>query len=92
MIVHKKGIPIAKWNDDEYRQLQYLQKIQIEIFKENQRQEIQRKEAEKELSSRMLSEEEIAKFLESAEHAKQDISEPPDWVLEKLELEKLRSD
>ena len=87
MIVHKKGIPIAKWNDDEYRQLQYLQKIQIGIFKE-----IQRKEAEEELSSRMLSEEEIAKFLESAEHAQQDISEPPDWVLEQLEWEKLRSD
>ena len=78
-IEHKEGIPISKWSDNEYSQLMYLTKIQIGIFKEIQRKEIQRKEAEEELSSRMLSEEEIAKFLESAEHAKQDISEPPDW-------------
>ena len=91
-IVHKEGIPISKWSDNEYSQLMYLTKIQIGIFKEIQRKEIQRKEAEEELSSRMLSEEEIAKFLESAEHAQQDISEPPDWVLEQLEWEKLRSD
>ena len=38
-IVHKKGIPKSKWNDDEYRQLQYLTKIQIEMFKEMQRKE-----------------------------------------------------
>ena len=85
--MHKEGIPISKWSDNEYSQLMYLTKIQIGIFKE-----IQRKEAEEELSSRMLSEEEIAKFLESAEHAQQDISETPDWVLEQLEWEKLRSD
>ena len=91
-IVHKEGTPISKWSDNEYSQLMYLTKIQIGIFKEIQRKEIQRKEAEEELSSRMLSEEEIAKFLESAKHAQQDISEPPDWVLEQLEWEKLRSD
>ena len=39
MIVHKKGIPISKWNDDEYGQLQYLTKIQIEMFKVMQRKE-----------------------------------------------------
>ena len=55
-IVHKKGIPISKWNDEEYRQLQYLQKIQIEMFKDRQR-----KEAEDE-QSRMPSDEEIANF------------------------------
>ena len=68
-IVHKEGIPISKWSDNEYSQLMYLTNIQIGIFKEIQRKEIQRKEAEEELSSRMLSEEEIAKFLESAEQA-----------------------
>ena len=65
-IVHKEGIPISKWSDNEYSQLQYLTKIRIEIFKEMQRKD--------------------------REDAEQDISEPPDWVLEKLELEKLRSD
>ena len=40
MIVHKKGIPISKWNDDEYEQLQYLTKIQIKMFKEMQRKDI----------------------------------------------------
>ena len=38
-IVHRKGIPKSKWNDDEYRQLQYLTKIQIDMFKEMQRKE-----------------------------------------------------
>ena len=47
-IVHKKGIPKSKWNDDEYRQLQYLTKIQIEMFKEMQRKE--REDAEKDIS------------------------------------------
>ena len=47
MIVHKKGIPISKWNDDEYEQLQYLTKIQIEMFKEMQRKE--RKDAEQDI-------------------------------------------
>ena len=48
MIVHKKGIPISKWNDDEYEQLQYLTKIQIEMFKEMQRKE--REDAEQDIS------------------------------------------
>ena len=48
MIVHKKGIPISKWNDDEYGQLQYLTKIQIEMFKEMQRKE--REDAEQDIS------------------------------------------
>ena len=48
MIVHKKGIPISKWNDDEYEQLQYLTKIQIKMFKEMQRKE--REDAEQDIS------------------------------------------
>ena len=43
-IVHRKGIPKSKWNDDEYRQLQYLTKIQIDMFKEMQRKEAEDKE------------------------------------------------
>ena len=58
-IVHKEGIPISKWSDNEYSQLQYLTKIRIEIFKEMQRKE--------------------------KEDAEKNISEPPDWFLEKLE-------
>jgi hypothetical protein len=37
--VHKEGIPISKWSDNEYSQLMYLTKIQIGIFKEIQRKE-----------------------------------------------------
>ena len=37
VIVHKEGIPMDKWNDEEYEQLQYLQKIQIEMFKKIQK-------------------------------------------------------
>tara|TARA_B100000242_G_scaffold220446_1_gene161483 strand:+ start:247 stop:945 length:699 start_codon:yes stop_codon:yes gene_type:complete len=48
MIVHKKGIPISKWNNDEYEQLQYLTKIQIKMFKEMQRKE--REDAEQDIS------------------------------------------
>ena len=41
---HRKGIPIPKQNDDEYRGLQYLQKIQIEMFIELQRKETENAE------------------------------------------------
>ena len=47
-IVHKEGIPISKWSDNEYSQLQYLTKIRIGIFKEIQRKE--REDAEKDIS------------------------------------------
>ncbi len=48
MIVHKKGIPMDKWNDKEYKQLQYLQKIQIEMFKKIQIEEA--KDAKQDIS------------------------------------------
>ena len=47
-IVHKEGIPISKWSENEYSQLMYLTKIQIGIFKEIQRKE--REDAEKDIS------------------------------------------
>ena len=47
-IVHKEGIHISKWSDNEYSQLLYLTKIRIEIFKEMQRKE--REDAEKDIS------------------------------------------
>ena len=47
-IIHRKGIPISKWNDNEYRELQYLQKIKIKMFKEMQRKE--REDAEQDIS------------------------------------------
>ena len=36
-----------KWNDEEYEQLQYLQKIQIEMFKKIQKKE---KDAKQDIS------------------------------------------
>ena len=38
-IVHKEGIHISKWSDNEYSQLLYLTKIRIGIFKEMQRKD-----------------------------------------------------
>ena len=43
-IIHRDGTPISKWNDNEYSQLLYLTKIQIEIFKEMQRKEAEEEE------------------------------------------------
>ena len=46
-IVHKEGIHISKWSDNEYSQLLYLTKIRIEIFKEMQRKD--REDAEQDI-------------------------------------------
>ena len=56
--MHKEGIPISKWSDNEYSQLMYLTKIQIGIFKE-----IQRKESKELLENKfhLLLEEQINK-------------------------------
>ncbi len=43
-IIHRDGTPISKWNDNEYSQLLYLTKIQIEIFKEMQRKKAEEEE------------------------------------------------
>ncbi len=75
VIVHKKGIPMDKWDDDEYRQLENLQKIQIKMFKD-----MQRKQAEENLLLGTATDDETAKYSDWLSDDPQDISEPPDWI------------